>query len=508
MADKKILCIYTVFLAIVMSLWLCVRFPLIALESLANPSTQDEVSCGTDKDEQPVIVLERQRVIACNSYAANAGIEIGHSAQTASALLNNHTALLLERDVEAEQRTLTQLQSWAYSMTPTLEIWRTDCLQLEIGGCLKLHRGLNNLIEQIQRDLRRRGYTGMLGLASNRHAAWLLSYASADTAINIDSPLSERLAALPPSLIGTDWNPSFKPALDNLYKAGIRTMGEILAMPTSAVGKRCGKHFLDWLSALNQLRDDAHQNYQPPPQFLDTLWFGFDIKNSAELKPAMAQLLTGFSDYLRNTQRYTDTLEWQLLRMRGPAKSLVIRSQEARENADKWLSLSMLNLERVTIPEGIEGLSLWVEALIEPPALAEDLFAERRSNEPLQDLIDRLRSRLGLNAVTQLELRDAHLPEHCLYACLTMPNALAPPKNQAQRPFWLMQEAQLARQEQGVLYWNGPLDIIYGPERIEDHWWEQPVSRDYYIARQSGGQPLWLYQDRHSRLWYVHGMLP
>ncbi len=71
-----------------------------------------------------------------------------------------------------------------------------------------------------------------------------------------------------------------------------------------------------------------------------------------------------------------------------------------------------------------------------------------------------------------------------------------------------MPEAQLVRQEHDLLYWNGPLDIIYGPERIEDNWWEQPVSRDYYIACQAGGQPLWLYQDRHTKLWYVQGILP
>jgi len=490
-----------------MSLWLCIRLPFLALESLTNPGETRELACTLD-DEQAVVVIEHQRVVARNSYAANAGIEIGQSTQTASALLGNTAARFFERDIETEQRTLAQLQSWAYSFTPTLEIWRTDCLQLEIAGCLKLHRGLDSLMQRIQLGLKCRGYSGMFGLASNRHAAWLLSHASTTNAITINVPLKERLAELSPLLIGTDWDPSFKRAINNLSKAGVRTLGEILAMPPSAIGKRCGKPFLDWLSALTQQHDDARQDYQPPLQFLDTLWFGFDIKHSAELKPAMTQLLRCFSDYLRHTQRYTDTLEWRLLRMRGQVQSFMVRSQEARDNAEKWLSLSMLRLERLTIPEGVEGLSLWVDSLTEQPALANDLFAQRRSNEPLHDLLDRLRSRLGLRAVTQLELRDAHLPEHSLAACLTAPHVCAPPCNQAQRPFWLMHEAQLIRQEQGELHWNGPLNIIYGPERIEDNWWDKPVSRDYYIARQASGQPLWLYQDRHTQLWYVQGVLP
>ncbi len=367
-----------------MSLWLCIRFPLLAMESLTHPGKRNEADCTLDNDEHALIVIEHQRVVARNSHAASAGIEVGHSAQTASALLGSSTARLLERDRAAEQRTLTQLQSWAYSVTPTLEIWQSDCLQLEIAGCLKLHRGLDILIAKIQRDLRLRGYTGILGIANNRHAAWLLSYADIDIATTTDLPLKDRLAPLPPRLIGTNWDTSFKRTLDSLHKAGIRTLGELLAMPPSAIGKRCGKRFLDWLSALNQQHDKAHQDYQPPLQFLDTLWFGFEIKNSAELKPAMAQLLDGLSDYLRHTQRYTNTLEWQLLRARGSHNRYWLEAQEARDNAEKWLTLSMLRLERLTIPEDVEGLSLWVESLTEPPALADDLFAERRSNEPFK----------------------------------------------------------------------------------------------------------------------------
>ena len=55
------------------------------------------------------------------------------------------------------------------------------------------------------------------------------------------------------------------------------------------------------------------------------------------------------------------------------------------------------------------------------------------------------------------------------------------------------------------LYWNGPLDVLHGPERIEDQWWTTPVSRDYYIAQTPQKQPVWIYQNRHNRRWYLHG---
>jgi protein ImuB len=46
-----------------------------------------------------------------------------------------------------------------------------------------------------------------------------------------------------------------------------------------------------------------------------------------------------------------------------------------------------------------------------------------------------------------------------------------------------------------------------GPERIESGWWDgKGVARDYYIARYSQGAKLWVFQERQSKRWYVHGM--
>ena len=46
-----------------------------------------------------------------------------------------------------------------------------------------------------------------------------------------------------------------------------------------------------------------------------------------------------------------------------------------------------------------------------------------------------------------------------------------------------------------------------GPERIESGWWdERDVGRDYYTAVSSIGQRLWIYKDRCSRNWHLHGL--
>ena len=45
-----------------------------------------------------------------------------------------------------------------------------------------------------------------------------------------------------------------------------------------------------------------------------------------------------------------------------------------------------------------------------------------------------------------------------------------------------------------------------GPERIETGWWRgRQVCRDYYVVQDEEGGRFWMYRDRESRRWYLHG---
>ena len=48
--------------------------------------------------------------------------------------------------------------------------------------------------------------------------------------------------------------------------------------------------------------------------------------------------------------------------------------------------------------------------------------------------------------------------------------------------------------------------LLDGPERIEDNWWAKAVSRDYFVARDGGGQQYWIYRDRLQKDWYIQGV--
>jgi protein ImuB len=251
---------------------------------------------------------------------------------------------------------------------------------------------------------------------------------------------------------------------------------------------------------------DLQQDYQPPKRFSDQHWFGYEVRTSNELLPAMQQLLQALCGFLRQTQLQTEEIQWQLIAVNGQAQRLQVRSSSRHSDWRNWHQLTQLQLERLQLRTGIEGLGLECQQLLAGGSANMDLFSPHNQREPMQALLDRLRSRLGLQAILTVGCRDEHVPELALHISSESTAGVPAEQPCVQRPFWLLPEPQPVREDKGQLHWQGPLQLVTGPERIEDNWWQEPVSRDYYIARCSRGQYYWLFYDRLRRQWFIHGL--
>jgi protein ImuB len=473
------------------SLWLCLRFSQLPLQ------------CLNRSEDQAVVVLSKQRVLRANDHAASLGIREGMGSATVRALTQPEPVVLLERNAESEQRCLQQLCCWAYSITPTLYIYREDCLHLEIGGCLTLFKGLDTLLATVATGTGSRGYRVHTGLAATAKAAWLLSFADADTAMDTRQDLRTRLAPLPLALLD-----SFASTVDSLRRAGLHTLGDILSLPGAALGRRCGTDFTCFLQQILGEREDLQPDYRPPEEFSDEYWFGYEVKANAELLPAIQLLLQSLCQFLRNTQLQTGEIKWQLAGINGRLSPLIVRSSSSHSNWENWYQLTCIHIDRLQLSDSVEGIALQCHNMRAGELASLDLFNPHSQREPLGSLLDRLRSRLGLQAIEKVGCRDEHLPEFALHIGNDNPRSAeqCEPTASAQRPFWLMPRPQRLQQHGDHLYWNGTLTPVYGPERIEDNWWREAVSRDYYIARDSNGQHYWVFHDRLARHWFVHGI--
>ncbi len=473
-----------------MSLWLCLRFNQLPLECLSH--------C----EQQPVAIMRAQRVICINDCAAALGIRQGMGVATVRALADEESVRFLEQNQQAEQRCLQQLCCWAYSITPTLYTWQHDCLLLEIEGCLNLFQGLDALLAEVAMGISSRGYCAHQGLASTSKAAWLLSFAPTVTAMAIQQPLEQRLSALPLSLLK-----EFDATVRSLDRAGLHTLGDVLTLPPASLGRRCGKAFTHFLQQLIGRREDLQADYCPPSNFNDEYWFGYEVKTNHELTPAVQQLLQSFCNFLRNTQLQTNEINWHLIGSDKKLQNICVRSASNHSDWKNWYQLTCLRLEQLRLTNSVEGLALACPQLQPRQQESIDLFNSHNQREPLAALLDRLRNRMGLQAVKKLGCRDEHLPE---FAMLISNGEHGSGHNISQhcalRPFWLMPQPEELYQHGEHLYRNGILSMVCGPERIEDNWWQKPVSRDYYITADKDGQHYWVFHDRLTQQWYVHGV--
>jgi protein ImuB len=127
-------------------------------------------------------------------------------------------------------------------------------------------------------------------------------------------------------------------------------------------------------------------------------------------------------------------------------------------------------------------------------------------------LVERLRARLGEEAVYAIAPVPEHRPEaawqrvHELRLTSAARRGEIPAVCDMPRPVWLLDEPAMLSQSLEQLLHQG-LILEDGPERIESGWWDgKDVARDYYIARQVLGARWWVFQERRTKNWFLHGV--
>ena len=174
-----------------------------------------------------------------------------------------------------------------------------------------------------------------------------------------------------------------------------------------------------------------------------------------------------------------------------------------------------------------------------------------KDGEAGTQLVERLRARLGENAVHALALHADHRPEHAQGSAQGTKASAGATQGSAQgtqasaratqgsaqgtqasaratqasaraslaaastgrdarstscvfpvRPLWLFAEPRPLGAEPA----SAELKLLSGPERIESGWWDgNEIGRDYFVGRDAQGAEVWLYRDRGGQ-WFVQGV--
>jgi protein ImuB len=394
---------------------------------------------------------------------------------------------------------------WSSQVSRRADVDGTATLWLEIGASRQLFGDHAALCAHVATGLVQLGYAHQLGVAPTPQGAALLARAGIASAALTRAQLLQLLEPLPLALLALPGE-----QLAALHGAGLRRIGELLALPAASIARRFGPDASRYLQRLGGAAHDPLRCVRPPARFDRRCEFDEAITDATALLFPLRRLLAGLEGFLRARDRAVQRYTLRLEHRHGAATRLVIGLARPSRDALQLLSLARERLAAFALATPVHGLGVEAHELAQPLLQQGELFAcAAQHSEQLQQVLDRLAARLGAGAVQALASVAEHRPErawHMHAAQLAVPAALPDAAARAlraaamspERPCWLLPEPQPIEM---------PRLLLAGPERIESGWWDgADVARDYYLARGAHGARLWVFRDLRSGAWCVHGL--
>ena len=472
-------------------LWIALHLPRLPLEAFAQASASTE----------PQAVVDGGRVLVCNAPARARGVRPGMSLATAGALA---PALVQRaREPAAEAAALEQLAAWALQFTPSVSLEPPAGLVLEIEGSLKLLGGLKAILAALERGAADMGYTLSTGVAPTVAAAWLLARAGCDTVVSCKRMIAPAVAPLP--LRALDCAPA---VLETLAAAGVKTVGEALALPREGAARRCGPQFTAQLDRVLGVQPEARRFFAPAETFAAKLELGCAVDDAPALLLSARRLLVQLAGSLAARCGSIERFRLALIHEDLAPTLLEVGLATPTRDAQRFVEVLRERLAALTLAAPVTAIGLAADDILQLAGESRALFhdAAERGDE-WERLLERLRARLGGEAVHGLATCAEHRPERAWQAAAPGTRGAAPAART--RPLWLLGQPRPLRQVAEKPHAeDGPLALIAGPERIESGWWDGgEVRRDYFVAQAANRATLWIYRERRRPGgWYLHGI--
>jgi len=481
----------------------------------------------------PLVVVDaedrNQRVVAADARARAAGVRVGMTLGAALAAVPDIDPQ--PRHTARELVLMQQLAGIAATFTPLVSLEPPDGLVLEIKPSINLFGGLRELCRRLRDACLAHPVfatgecTPHFTLAPTALAALAAARAGARCFITDPKVLPARLKPLP---IGVLRWPEEENA--RLAAMGVHTLGELMRLPRAGFARRFGPAQLADLDRLLGRRADPKRRIAMRERYRGSLDLDHEIHEHDRLLRALEPLLAELEEFLRARQRGITSLRCRFRHYRAEPTVCILRLAQPESDATRLGSLLRERLATIALPEPVRRCELVSGALTERPVASRALWAPgEHGSAPAGEmpaLVEHLRARLGAAAVYGVECVAEHRPERAWRKkgtegwgrALDEARSLLPAKRTKEerahppvpfsRPLWLLHQPEALTVHRGRPHYDGALELLVGPERIESGWWDGgDVQRDYYVARTSTGARLWIYRECTGvRAWFLHGL--
>ena len=463
-------------------LWACINLPSLALDGILRRRPA----------EDPLVLVDgpinARTIVSANETARAAGLHVGQRLSAAQALLSQFEAIPYDREsVERWHRFLAAV-AYRYSSEVSL---LPHAIVLEVSKSMGLFGPWPRLESMLRADFTELGFRHRMAAAPTAHAAHVLTTVSDGQAVLSSDTLRNALQRVPIAKSRLPAN-----ALAALPSMGIRTVGQVLALPRDGLRRRFGAELLASLDRLTGDLPSGLELYRPPDTFDLRIELLHEVENQSALIFPVRRMVDDLAAYLAGRDGGVQRFLLRLEHREGRFTDVPVGLLASEREGTLLFEFARGRLEHVTLPEPVTALRLIARDLPAFVPAGRDLFDERPANAlPIEQVRERLRARLGDGAVYRLGSTQDPRPERAQREAAHDEVPIEPHP----RPTWLLPRPIPLR--------GGNPIILAGPERLETGWWDGgEVCRDYYVIETSLGQEAWAFCAPDEQTgWMVHG---
>lgn len=436
--------------------------------------------------------------------------------------MRGHWAALLPIPLPASPSPIdaTSLGVWALQFTPRVALLE-DSVVAEVSGSARLFGGMETLHRLIEAGAEELGArvawapTGTSALALVRHTS------ANGPCDGFEYPLATMLDPLPlEALTAVGLHQP------TLARVGCRTLGDVRNLPRGGLGRRFDKGLLLALDQAYGLRPEVYEWLIVPETFHARLELMSRVDTAPALLFGARRLLIQMAGWLaaRRMGATGFTLKWchDVMRAKdaGTGGELTVRTAQPTQNVEHLARLLAEHLAKVQLaaPAGdIELLATEVLPIVEE---SRSLIPETlRKGASTNLALERIQARLGDTSVRRPVLSADHRLEWMQsWQCKQSARKKSDAPYELPLPTWVLDEPLRLIERDNRPYYQGPLQLLLGPDRVEGGWWHRSgegdgarplnVQRDYWLALSPHAGVLWVFQQRLARdqtAWFLHG---
>ena len=333
----------------------------------------------------------------------------------------------------------------------------------------------------------------------------------------------EFLAPFPIGVL--DPSPSLSVILDGI---GVERCADLARLDLESVEVRLG---LEGARLWRLSRaDDARRIFTTVPRTLPSAsldWLDYTLKNAERLVFIINALVGNITTDLKSRGQCAREMMMIFSLANRETLEHLVRPARSTASHKAWMRLIRSHLERISLPDGVVGITMRVEAVTGEVERQGDIFdrgfaTARAAEETIAQLLDDQGAVVVTPRNTQHPLIDRRtewvsqepsqasariqLRERVVRATAAAPRLslqLLPEPRRVAVTTRRRRDHDMPIQYRDKEW--ATLVSAAGPDRVSGGQWAEPYAREYFRCVTDDGMMIWLFRDARDGEWYLHG---